>query len=101
MSISDAIVIAYKDEIKEIIAEGLKYAAYSYYKKKGSSYSPDVITDIDKNIRRLMKALVKDMIADDPAVKKLYLTAMRNCELLHSSSESDSGASDEDESEEK
>ena len=99
MSISDAIVIAYKDEIKEIIAEGLKYAAYSYYKKKGSSYSPDVITDIDKNIRRLMKALVKDMIADDPAVKKLYLTAMRNCELLHSSSsESDSGASDEDES---
>ena len=98
MSISDAIIVAYKDEIKDIIEEGLKYAAYSYYKKKGSSYSPDVITDIDKNIRRMMKALVKNMIADDPAVKKLYLTAMRNCDLLPSSSESESGASDEDES---
>ena len=98
MSISDAILVAYKDEIKEIIEEGLHYAAYSYYKKSGRKYSPNVITDIDTNIRRMMKALVKDMIADDPAVKKLYLIAMRNCDLIASSSESESGASDEDES---
>jgi hypothetical protein len=98
MSISDAILVAYKENIKEIIAESLKYSAYSYYKKSGRKYSPDVITEIDSNIKRMIKALAKEMIADDPAVKKLYLTAMRNCDLIASSSESDSGASDEDES---
>ena len=96
MSISDQIVLKYKDSIKEIIEEGLQYAAYSYYKKNGHKYSPHVISEIDTNIRRMMKSMVKQMIAEDPAVKKLYLTAMRNCDLLTSSSES--GGSDEDES---
>jgi hypothetical protein len=96
MSISNEVLLKYKDSIKEIIEEGLKYAAYSYYKKNGHKYSPHVITEIDSNIRRMMKSMVKEMIAQEPAVKKLYLTAMRNCDLLTSSSES--GASDEDES---
>ena len=98
MSISDQILLKYSDEIKEIITEGLNYAAYSYFKKAGHKYSIDVISDIDSNIRRMMKRMVKDMIAEDPAVKKLYLNAMRSCELLESSSSSESGGSDQDES---
>ena len=100
MSISDAILVAHKDNIKEIIEEGLKYAAYSYFKKSGRKYMPEVISEIDSNIRRMMKALVKEMIADDPAVKKLYLSTFKNCELIasSSSSESESGASDTEES---
>ena len=97
MSISDQILLKYKDEIKEIITEGLNYAAYSYFKKNGHKYSIDVISDIDSNIRRMMKRMVKQMIAEDPAVKKLYVNAMRNCELMESSS-SESGCSDQDES---
>ena len=96
MSISDEIILKYKDSIKEIIEEGLQYAAYSYLKKSGHKYSPDVISDIDTNIRRMMKSMVKRMIAEDLAVKKLYLNAMRKCDLLESSSSS--GCSDEDES---
>ena len=98
MSISDQILLKYKDEIKEIIGEGLNYAAYSYFKKTGHKYSIDVISDIDSNIRRMMKRMVKDMIAEDKDVKKLYLNAMRSCELLESSSSSESGGSDQDES---
>lgn len=98
MSISDQIILKYKDEIKEIIGEGLHYAAYSYFKKTGHKYSIDVIADIDSNIRRMMKRMVKDMIAEDKDVKKLYLNAMRSCELLESSSSSESGGSDQDES---
>ena len=98
MSISDQILLKYKDEIKEIIGEGLHYAAYSYFKKTGHKYSIDVIADIDSNIRRMMKRMVKDMIAEDKDVKKLYLNAMRSCELLESSSSSESGGSDQDES---
>jgi len=82
------------DSIKEIIEEGVQYAAYSYFKKNGHKYSPDVISDIDSTIRRKMKSMVKQMIAEDAGVKKLYLNAMRKCELIESSSES--GGSDED-----
>jgi hypothetical protein len=46
----------------------------------------------------MMKSMVKHMIAEDPAVKKLYLGTFKTCELIASSSESESGASDEDES---
>ena len=98
MSISDETLLKFKDEIKDIIEEGLKYAAYSYYKKSGRKYMPEVIGDIDSNIRRMMKSMAKHMIAEDPAVKKLYLGTFKNCELIASSSESESGASDEDES---
>ena len=88
MSISDEIILKYKDSIKEIIEEALQYSAYSYFKKNGHKYSPHVISDIDSNIRRMMKSMVKQMIPQDAGVKKLYLNAMRNCELLESSSES-------------
>ena len=98
MSISDAMLVAYKDDIKEIIEEGLKYAAYSYFKKSGRKYMPDAISDIDSNIRRMMKALVKNMIAEDHAVKKLYLNTFKSCDLIASSDSSESGASDTDES---